>query len=645
MNLDRRLFKAALAGKALLILAVLAGFLVGLGTVWQARLISRVIDGVFLGKMALADGMPLLWGLLAAIIARAGLTYLGQSAAGALAVKIKTTLRERLAAHLLALGPTYAWGERSGELINTATQGIEMLDGYFSQYLPQLALAALLPLAYLVIVLPIDPLSGLVLLLTGPLIPFFMFLIGKNAEALTRRQWTALGRMSAYFLDTLQGLATLKALGRSQEQGERIARVSERYRETTMSVLRVTFLSALALELLGTIGTAIVAVQIGLRLLYGRVDFAEAFFLLLLAPDFYLPLRTLGLRFHASMSGVTAAKRIYEILEQPSSPGPFPQKQGKGGLPRQDAPVTEEQGKGGLPRQDAPVIEEQGKGGLPRQDAPVTEEQGKGLLPLQSSPFPAFWGKGAGEMRAELRIELDNISYTYPGRERPALDEVSFDLSSGEMVALVGPSGAGKSTIARLLLRLIEPQRGQIFANGVPLADIPVEEWRNQLAWVPQSPYLFHGTLAENLRLARPGASEADLRRATDLAYLSEFIDRLALGFETPIGEGGARLSGGQAQRLALARAFLRDAPLLVLDEPTAHLDVAQEQALQDSLSRLCTGRAVLVIAHRLPTVTKAARILVLQDGKIVESGQHAALASREGPYARLISAYKGSAL
>jgi ABC-type multidrug transport system fused ATPase/permease subunit len=245
-------------------------------------------------------------------------------------------------------------------------------------------------------------------------------------------------------------------------------------------------------------------------------------------------------------------------------------------------------------------------------------------------------------MRVDLRLELDNISYTYPDRDRPALDGISFSLSYGEMVALVGPSGAGKSTVARLLLRFIEPQRGKIFANGVPLADIPVEEWRNQLAWVPQSPYLLPGTLAENLRLARPGASEADLRRATDLAHLSAFIDRLPRGFETQIGEGGARLSGGQAQRLALARAFLRDAPLLVLDEPTAHLDVAQELALQDSLGRLCTGRAVLVIAHRLPTAAKANRILFLQDGKIVESGQHAELASREGPYASLISAYRG---
>jgi ATP-binding cassette, subfamily C, bacterial CydD len=618
MNLDRRLIKAAFSGKTLLILAVLAGFLAGLGTVLQARLVSRVVDGVFLGGKSLDHVMPVLWILLAVILVRAGLTYLAQAAAGTLAVQVKTTLRERLAAHLLALGPAYTGGARSGELVNTATQGIEMLDAYFSQYLPQLALAGLLPLAYLVIVFPIDPLSGLVLLLTGPLIPFFMFLIGKNAEALTRRQWTALGRMSAYFLDTLQGLATLKALGHSQEQGERIARVSERYRETTMSVLRVTFLSALALELLGTIGTAIVAVQIGLRLLYGHVNFAEAFFILLLAPEFYLPLRTLGLRFHASMSGVTAAKRVYEILEQPSSsqpssPGPFPQNVGKG---RRCA--------GGVSIDSS----------SPQPQRVRTD--------LKDSPSPVLGGRGRG-MRAE--ITLTNVSYTYPGRERPAVDGVSFALVAGEMVALVGPSGAGKSTVARLLLRLIDPQWGQILANGTPLTEIPVEEWRSQLAWVPQTPYLFHGTLAENLRLTRPDATEADLRRAADLAYLSEFIDRLPLGFETSIGEGGARLSGGQAQRLALARAFLRDAPLLVLDEPTAHLDVAQEQALQESLTRLCAGRAVLAIAHRLPTAAKATRILVLQDGEIVESGPHTDLLTQAGLYASLVSAYRGGAL
>ncbi|MBE0697254.1 MAG: thiol reductant ABC exporter subunit CydD, partial [Anaerolineaceae bacterium] len=318
MNLDRRLIRQVATARVFFFVAVLAGFAAGIGAVFQARQLSQIITRVFLNGLGLTEVLPALGILLAIVFGRAVVGFLSETAAAAAALKIKENLRNLLVEHILALGPAYSQGERSGELLNTVSQGIEALDAYFSQYLPQVALAGTLPLAYFLVVLPVDPLSAGILLFTGPLIPLFMFLIGHNAEAFTRRQWNALGRMSAYFLDTLQGLAALKALGRSMVQAERIAQVSERYRQTTLSVLRVTFLSALALELLGTMGTAIIAVQIGLRLLYGQIGFELAFFILLLAPDFYLPLRALGLRFHASMSGVSAARRIFVILEQPA---------------------------------------------------------------------------------------------------------------------------------------------------------------------------------------------------------------------------------------------------------------------------------------------------------------------------------------
>ncbi len=609
MNLDRRLLRQIGTAKAALIVAVLASFLAGIATVLQARQISRVIAGVFLGGLGLAAVMPLLWILLALLAGRAALSCLGELAANAAALRVKAHLREALARHLLALGPGFAQGEHSGELVNTATQGIEALDAYFSQYLPQLALAGLLPLAYLVVVFPLDPLSGVVLLLTGPLIPLFMFLIGNTAERLTRRQWTALGRMSAYFLDTLQGLATLKMLGRSQEQAGRIAQVSEQYRLATMSVLRVTFLSALALELLSTIGTAIIAVEIGLRLLYGRIGFEGAFFLLLLAPEFYLPLRALGLRFHASMAGVSAARRIFAVLTLTT-----------------ELPTDSEHGLNGLGECNELWA------GSPRYE------------PVQSRPIECGI---ANILRKPFVIEFDNVHYTYPGADsgsaRPAaLAGVSLHIQSGQMAALVGPSGAGKSTVAGLLLRFLTPERGSLRVNGRALAEIPVEEWRAQIAWVPQQPYLFYGTLAENLRIARPSASLEDLRRAAEQAHLLEFIDTLPLGFDTPIGEGGAQISGGQAQRMALARAFLRDAPFLILDEPTAHLDVAQERLLEETTRRLCQGRTVLVIAHRLPTITQADPIVVLEEGRVAECGGHAELLRRGGEYAQLMAAYKG---
>ena len=255
--------------------------------------------------------------ILVAIGGRAFLTWLNEIAANAVAVRIKTDLRNRLFAHILNLGPAYSRGQRTGELTAAAVEGIEALDAYFSQYLPQLVVSTLVPISILVFVFPIDLLSGIIFLITAPLIPFFMIMIGKGAEIVTKRQYETLRLLSAHFLDSLQGLTTLKLFGQSKAQTQTIALVSDKFRDTTLGVLRVTFLSALALELLATLSTAVIAVEIGFRLLYDKMEFQPALFLLVLAPEFYMPLRALGARFHAGMSGTTAAKRIYEILDTP----------------------------------------------------------------------------------------------------------------------------------------------------------------------------------------------------------------------------------------------------------------------------------------------------------------------------------------
>src|SRR5690606_31105200 len=329
----------------------------------------------------------------------------------------------------------------------------------------------------------------------------------------SRAQWRALSRMSAHFLDALQGLPTLKLFGRSRAEIERIRVISDQFRDTTMSVLRVAFLSALVLELLSTISVAIVAVEIGLRLLYERMTFADAFFVLVIAPEFYLSLRMLGTRFHAGMSGFAAAERIFAVLETPPPAAP-------------DAPPA--------------------------------------ALPERITT-----------------VRFERVAFAYDAGERPALNGVSFEIRHGEKVALVGPSGAGKSTIVQLLLRFIEPGGGQITVDGVPLALIPADVWRTQIAWVPQRPHLFQTTIADNIRLARPDAPLEDVVRAAEQAHADEFIRAMPQGYATPIGERGARLSGGQAQRIALARAYLKDAPLLLLDEPTANLDAETEALLQ----------------------------------------------------------------
>ncbi|MFC1975445.1 thiol reductant ABC exporter subunit CydD [Chloroflexota bacterium] len=572
---DKRLFQQARSVRLDLVLTIALSLLGGMVLVGQAFYLSQVINRVFLEEQTLADAHPLLLALFGLSLARAAFTWGSQITAQRVAGQVKSKLRERLTAHLLALGPAYAHSERSGELANTAVEGVEALDAYFSQYLPQLAMAALVPLTIFAFVFPLDFTSGLVLLLTAPLIPVFMILIGHQADKMTQRQWTTLSRMSAHFLDVLQGLTTLKILGRSREQAETIARISTRFGQTTMSVLRVAFLSALVLELVATLSTAIVAVEIGLRLLYGRLIFADALFILILTPEFYIPLRLLGTRFHAGMSGIAAAKRIFEVLDTP---------------------------------------------------LPITTKNLTGLSPSSS-----------------FTIRFNNVSYAYDDGQRPALNGVSFTIPPGQKVALVGPSGAGKSTMAHLVLRFIDPQQGIITIDGTPLPELDLSAWRTRLAWVPQNPYLFHGSVAENIRLAQPEASLEQVVQAARLAYAASFIEALPQGYNTLIGERGVRLSGGQAQRLALARAFLKDVPLLILDEATANLDPAHERQIQAAIEQLLQGRTALIIAHRLNTITTADQILVMAGGQIVERGTHESLLHQAGLYHRLVTAYRAT--
>jgi ATP-binding cassette subfamily C protein CydD len=570
--MHRRLSTLTRDTRSALTLTILSGFLAGLLTIWQAWLLSRSINGVFLQGQTLSQVAGLLRLFLVAIGGRAFLTWLNEIAANAVAVKIKTDLRNRLFAHILNLGPAYSRGQRTGELTAAAVEGIEALDAYFSQYLPQLVITTLVPISILVVVFPIDLLSGFIFLITAPLIPFFMIMIGKGAEVVTKRQYETLHLLSAHFLDSLQGLTTLKLFGQSKAQTRTIAQVSDKFRDTTMGVLRITFLSALALELL--LSTAIIAVEIGFRLLYGKMEFQPALFLLVLAPEFYMPLRALGARFHAGMSGTTAARRIYEIL-----------------------------------------------------DTPIDESR-YSIIEDQSSNIEFS------------NIELSNLSFTYPNESTPALQNINLTIPRGQHNALVGKTGAGKSTLVNLLLGFSKPTSGQIsISDGVTTVRRPPSTVH--IAWVPQKPYLFHDTLAANIRLGKPEATDEQVIVAAQAAHLHEFIESLPQRYETVIGEGGARLSSGQAQRLALARAFLKNAPILILDEPTSSLDPETESLLEESTRLLMQGRTVLTIAHRLNTIFQSDQIIVIESGRVIETGTHRELLAKQGAYAGMVKAYE----
>ena len=581
--LDKRLVHEVKPVWGYLMLTVGLGIGISLLAVAQAWFFSRVVAGVFLEGATLSSVWKFLLILLGIIVLRAAFQGLSETSAHEAAFRIKAILRQRLMSHIVSLGPVYARGERTGELITTVVEGTESLEEYFSKYLPQLILAAVIPLLILGFVFPVDWKSGLILLLTGPLIPVFMILIGKLAEKQSLHQFQSLSWMSAHFLDVLRGLTTLKVFGRSKDQTRVIERVSDSFRKTTLNVLRIAFLSALVLEFLTTMSTALIAVTIGLRLVYGTLTFSAGLFLLLLAPEFYTPLRMLGLNFHAGLSGVNAAGRIFEILDTPLM-----------------------------------SLEENVK---------VRDDQ------------------SGQELSSKFHISFQHVNLTYQAGEAPALKEINLSVFSGERVAFVGPSGAGKTSLAEILLGFIEPSEGNVLVNGEPLKTISLESWREQIAYVPQKPYLFAGSIADNIHLGRPSATFEEVRKAAQDGLAHEFIVALPEGYDTLLGEEGTRLSGGQAQRIVIARAILKDAPLLILDEVTSSLDPASEYAVQQSLKRLMQGKTAIIIAHRLSTVRHADRILVLDKGQIVEQGNHEALISQQGLYYRMVSEYRGEHL
>lgn len=587
--MDKRLLAETQRVRYALAAAAALSLTAGLLIITQALLLSRIIARAYLENAALDTLMPQSLALGVVILCRALLNGLNTHTTAQIAICVKADLRQRAAAHIVALGPARIQNERTGELTTTLTGGIEALDAYFRDYLPGLMAAAIIPLAILVVVLPIDWLTFFVLLCTAPLIPLFMSLIGRAAGALARRQYAALSRMSAHFLDVMQGLTTLKLFNRSKYQAETIFRMTDQFRQTTLSVLRVAFLSALALELLSMLSIALVAVEIGLRLLAGKMVFEQALFLLVIAPEFYQPLRALGAKFHAGQDGAAAAGRIFALLEMP--------------------------------------LPDSAHDNAARDNAALAVEAKSDVA---HRPY-----------QVHTPVVFHNVSFAYADGARPALHEVSFTLAQGEQVALVGASGSGKSTLAALLLRFITPTGGAITADGVDLVAFPVDSWRRQIAWVPQSPYLFNASVAENIRLGDPNAPHDAVVEAARAAHAHDFIMQLPHGYETPCGERGLRLSGGQAQRIALARAFLRDAPLLILDEATANLDMETEAQIDTALTRLIQGRAVLMIAHRLHTVVRADRILVLSGGRVVEQGTHVALMRQGGMYRDLVHAHQ----
>lgn len=538
--------------------AAIAGVIFLLAQCWA---LARLVDGVLFGQM----DTHAIWSWVAigvsAAALRYGAGYISDSYGLAGAAIIKNDLRQRLLDALIAKGPSVIGRDSAGRWTTAWTEAVDALQDYYARYMPARLQTAILPLAVMILVFPLDWVSALIFTVTAPLIPFFMIMVGKGAEKLNRRQWKRLSFMSGYLLDLLQGLKTIRLFDAGAREAALIRRISDDYRLETMKILSVAFLSSLLLEFLATVSIALVAVLMGFRLLWGQIDFFHGFFVLLLAPEFYLPLRRMGVFYHARMQALAAAETISDALD-----------------------------------------------GVPAKN-------GTGLL-----------------TQGPLTIVFENVSFSYDGTT-PVLIDVSFTLTPGMRMAVVGPSGAGKSTIFFLLMGFVRPTAGRILVNGVDLALLDLDAYRQNLSFVPQQPHLFDGSLYDNIRFSNTDASHKDIIKAAKMFMVDDVAQSLPDGYDGHLGEGGARLSGGQVQRVALARGFLRDASIYLLDEPTARLDRDTENIIQQSMASIDRRKTLLVAAHRLSTLKEMDLILVMDKGRIVAQGTHDALIATDNLY------------
>jgi thiol reductant ABC exporter CydD subunit len=517
-------------------------------------LLAGVVDDVFLEGRDLGEVAPALVVMVVLVATRAMALWGGEQAARRASGHLLGPVRRATARHLFAVGPMGLDETRTGEVASTLGAGVDALDDYVTGFLPALAASAIVPLGVLATIGILDPWTTLVLFFAGPMLILLLAVIGGRTRALTARRLEELGWLSSFYLDMIRGLATLKAFNRSADAADTVGAVSRHYGESTMQVLRTAFQTSLVLEWAAAAATALVAVEVSFRLIGGTLSFGTALAVLVLTPEFFVPLRRLALEYHAGQSGRAALERLATLEALPAL--------------------------------------------VP---APGGDEA--------SDPH----GRGRGP------IELAGVTFTHPGAARRALDGVDLRIEEGRTLAVVGPSGAGKSTLVGLVMRFAAPDEGTISVGGVDLDRIDPAWWRTQVAWVPQRPTLFAGTVLENVALGRPDADLGAVRAALRVAGAEGFVDALPLGLETPLGEDGLRLSGGQRQRLAIARAALCDTPFVVLDEFTAHLDERTEREVLAAVEALLVDRTALVIAHRPATIALADDVVALDGGRVVE--------------------------
>ncbi|ASK70359.1 cysteine/glutathione ABC transporter permease/ATP-binding protein CydD [Shewanella bicestrii] len=587
-------------------LSVWCGMLSAIALIAQAYLIATLLDGVIVGNalQAFTDGvnstpiqpavgasdyLPHFMALIGLMLLRAILAYGRERASFEAGKRLRQQIRSAVMDKLTRLGPAFIKGKPAGSWASIVLEQVEDLQDFYARYLPQMTLAGVIPLLILIAVFPINWAAGLILLLTAPLIPLFMILVGMGAADANRKNFNALARLSGHFMDRLKGLSTLKLFYRGDAELKVIEKASEEFRSRTMSVLRMAFLSSAVLEFFAAVSIAVLAVYFGFSYL-GHLDFGYydahaqlgpnaneglpfslfvGLFILILAPEFYQPLRDMGTHYHAKAQAIGAAQALMTLLEHPE-------------------PDSSQDKLGQQIRLDKQTH-------LSVKDLEVFSTDGSRLL-----------------------------------------GPISFELKQGEHLALVGPSGAGKTSLLNALLGFL-PYKGKLLIDGVELANLDLAHWRQQLAWLGQEPQLFHGTVRENVALANPEMTDEQVWQLLEQANIHEFVRSQPLGLATPIGEQSSTLSVGQAQRIALARALGQAAQVFILDEPTASLDSVSEQLVSRTLKAAMAGKMGIMVTHRVDQLDHMSSILVFDKGEIVQRGDFATLSTEVGLFQTML--------
>lgn len=561
--------------RSILIQLMLAAVLMGVAVIGQSYLIVIIVDRIFLQEDPFAAVIPLLGVLLLMLVLRVGVTYWNGRLGTNLAARVKQDLRQALVAKYTKNSVESMLEGQSGKKVSVLLDSVDEMDSYYSQYMPKVIQTSIVPLMVLIAAFSYDWVTGLVMMITAPFIPLFYIVIGIMTQNRADTQLEKMNAFSGTFLDTLQGLTTLKLFGRAKAQQDVIERSSLDFRDATLTVLKLAFLSSLMLEFISMLSMGMIALEVSLRLiLFQSITFVPAFLMLVLAPEYYLALKEMGAAFHTGRGSVAAAKQIA-------------------------AELTED---------DRSVV------------------FGQTELPAARPP----------------RIELKDVAFSYRDA-RFAMTELNLAIEPYQKVALIGRSGAGKSTVLQLLAGLADPQNGQLLLDGQPRQMITEASWFRQLSYISQHPYLYAGTLAENIAIGElREASRSAIEQAASDAGLTELIGQLPNGLDTVIGEGGRGLSGGEKQRVALARAFLKRPNIILFDEPTTGLDVKTERLLQEAITVLGREATVITVAHRLHTIEQSDQIVILEAGRIVDRGTHEELMGRESEYAMMRAVQRG---